>query len=418
MHFLGFFPPPTVGERIRIILCDNIHLYAITLLKKEIMADKRDYYEVLGVPKGANESELKSAYRKLAKKYHPDMNPDNKEAEAKFKEASEAYSVLSDTDKRSRYDQFGHAGVDPNYGAGGGGYGGFTGGIDLEDILGSFFGGGFGGFGGSARQNPDAPRRGADLRVRLSLKFMEAAKGCTKTIQINKQETCSECSGSGAAKGTTPETCNECNGRGVVMQQQRTPFGVIQNQRPCPSCGGKGKTIKTPCSNCSGSGRVSRPKKLEVNIPEGINDDQSFALRGMGDAGINGGPAGDVIVVVSVAADKLFERDNYDVWVTIPVTFSQAVTGCELVVPSIEGKLQYNMPAGTQSGNVFRMRGKGVKYLNGRGHGDQYVKVIVEVPKRLTKDQRAALQAFEDTLKEDNYEQRKGFFKNLKDFFS
>ncbi len=382
------------------------------------MADKRDFYEILGVSRSASESELKSAYRKLAKKYHPDMNPDNKEAEAKFKEASEAYEVLSDTDKRSKYDQFGHAGVDPNFGAGGfgGGFGGGGfGGIDLDDILGSFFGGGFG---GSTRRNPNAPQRGADLRVALHLTFMEAAKGCKKNITINKQESCGDCGGSGAQKGSSPETCSECGGRGVVLIQQRTPFGVIQNQRPCQSCGGRGKTIKNPCSKCRGSGRVANPKTLEVNIPEGIDDDQSIALRGMGDAGINGGPAGDVIVVVSVAKDNLFERDNYDVWVKIPITYAQAATGCELVVPTIDGKVQYNVPDGTQSETVFRLKGKGIKYLNGRGHGDEYVKVVVEVPKKLNKEQRSALAAFEATLKDDNYEQRKGFFKNLKDFFS
>ncbi len=382
------------------------------------MAEKRDFYEVLGVSKNASEAELKSAYRKLARKYHPDVNPDNPEAEALFKEASEAYSVLSDSEKKARYDQYGHAGVDPSYGAGGGygGFGGgFGGGIDLEDILGSFFGGGFG---GSSRSNPNAPRKGSDLRVRVKVSFMEAAKGCTKTIKVNKQESCGTCSGTGAAKGTSPETCRECNGQGFVLSQQRTPFGVIQNQRPCTACGGKGKTVKVPCGTCNGNGRVTNAKTLEINIPEGIDDDQSMALRGVGDAGTNGGPAGDVIVTVSVDKDKIFERDNYDVWVTIPITFSQAVLGCEFIVPTIDGKVSYNIPAGTQSGNVFRLRGKGIKYLNGRGHGDQYVKVIVEVPKKLTKDQRAALQAFEDSMNDNNYEQRKGFFKNLKDFFS
>ena len=383
------------------------------------MADKRDYYEVLGVPKTASDDEIKSAYRKLAKKYHPDLNPGDKAAEEKFKEVGEAYEILSDKDKRARYDQFGHAGVDPNYGAGaGGGFGGgFGGGVDVGDLFGDLFGGGFGGFGGGRRANPNAPRKGGDIRVSLVLSFMEAVHGCTKTVSVNRQDTCPECGGTGAAKGTSPETCPDCHGSGYVTVQQRTPFGVMQSSQPCSRCGGKGKIIKSPCSKCHGSGKTSSTKRVEVKVPAGIDDDQSMRLTGLGDAGLNGGPSGDLIVIVTVRPDAMFERDRFDVHVTVPVTYSQAVLGAEVVVPTIDGKVQYTVPEGTQSGTTFRLRGKGIQYVNGRGRGDQYVKVVVEIPKKLTKTQRDALKKFEDTLKDDNYEQRKGFFKSLRDKF-
>ena len=386
----------------------------------ENMAEKRDYYEVLGIAKGASDDELKSAYRKNAKKYRPDLNHGDKKAEEKIKEVSEAYEILSDKEKRARYDQFGFAGVDPSYGAGqggyGGGFGGGFGGVDLGDIFGDLFGSGFG-FGGGTRANPNAPRKGRDVRISVGISFMEAVHGCKKTVTITRQETCPECGGSGAAKGTTPDTCPDCHGTGRVNVQQRTPFGVIQSQQPCSRCGGKGKIVKTPCSNCHGSGRVNVKKTLEVTIPAGIDDDQQLALRGMGDGGINGGPNGDLIVIVTVRPDPMFQRDGYDVYVTVPITFSQAVMGAEVVVPTVDGKVQYTVPEGTQSGTTFRLRGKGIPYVGGKGRGDQYVKVNVEIPKKLTKAQREALKAFEDTLKEDNYEQRKGFFKKLKDMF-
>ena len=381
--------------------------------------EKRDYYEVLGVSKTATEAEIKKAYRKLAMKYHPDYNPGDKEAEEKFKEINEAHEVLSDPEKRQRYDQYGFAGVDPNYGAGqGGGFGGGFGGVDLGDIFGDIFGGGFGGFGGgSARANPNAPRKGQDIRVRITLSFDEAVHGCKKNITITRQQQCTECNGTGAAPGTSPETCPDCGGRGYTIRQQRTPFGVMQSQQPCTRCGGKGKLVKNPCKSCHGSGKVATKKTLEVNIPMGIDDDQSFALRGMGDAGANGGPAGDVIVMVTVRPDDLFQRDGYDVWVTVPITFSQAVLGANVVVPTVDGKVEYQVPEGTQSGTRFRLRGKGIQYLNGRGRGDQYVVVEVEIPKKLNKTQRDALKNFESTLEDNNYEQRKGFMKKLKDMF-
>lgn len=383
------------------------------------MADKRDYYEVLGVSKNATADELKKAYRKLAKQYHPDVNPGDKTAESKFKEVNEAYEVLNDPAKRQRYDQFGHAGVDPSYGAGGaGGFGGFGGGgfggFDVGDIFESFFGGGFGGSGRT--RNPNAPIRGNDISVTVTLSFMEAAKGCKQTIQIQRLESCDTCGGTGAKKGTTPETCSECGGTGQVKVQQRTPIGVIQTTRTCTKCSGKGKVIRETCPGCRGMGRVRKSKTLEVSVPAGIDDGQTFVLRGQGDHGVNGGPAGDVNIMVSLRQDSLFERDGFDVWCDIPITFSQAVLGDEIVVPTIDGKVQYTVPEGTQSGTVFRLRNKGIPYVNGRGRGDQYVKVNIEVPRNLSGKQKDALREFERLTGDKNYEKRKGFFDTLKNF--
>ena len=389
------------------------------------MAEKRDYYEVLGLGKNATDAEIKSAYRKLAKKYHPDLNPGDKTAEEKFKEVNEAHDILSDPEKRKRYDQFGFAGVDPNYGAGqggGAGFGGFgAGGVDLGDIFGDIFGGGFGGFGGfggSSRANPNAPRKGHDIQASVILTFEEAAHCCSKKITLNRQQTCPDCNGSGCEAGSSPETCTQCGGRGYVVTQQRTPFGVMQSQQPCPHCGGRGTIIKNPCKTCRGTGKTSARKTLEVKIPAGIDDDQNIALRGQGDAGSNDGPAGDVIVHVTVKRDAVFERDGYDVYVRVPITYSQAVLGAEIEVPTVDGKVAQRIPEGTQSGTKFRLRGQGIQYLNGRGRGDQYVIVEVEIPKKLNRTQREALKAFEDSLKDENYEKRKGFFKNLRDRFS
>ena len=387
------------------------------------MAEKRDYYEVLGIGKNATDAEIKSAYRKLAKKYHPDLNPGNKEAEEKFKEVNEANDVLSDPQKRQRYDQFGFAGVDPNYaaanGGGAGGFGGGFGGVDLGDIFGDIFGGGFGGGfsgfgGGSSTRTANAPRKGHDIQASVILTFEEAAHGCSKKITINRQDTCPDCGGTGAAKGT----CPDCGGRGYVVTQQRTPFGVMQSQQPCSHCGGRGTIIRNPCKTCRGTGKTAARKSLEINIPAGIDDDQNIALRGQGDAGSNGGPAGDVIVHVTVKADPMFERDGYDVTIHVPITFSQAVLGDDVEVPTVDGRIVQHIPEGTQSGTKFRLRGQGIQYLNGRGRGDQYVIVDVEIPKKVTRAQREALKAFEDSMKEDNYEKRKGFFKNLRDRFS
>lgn len=376
--------------------------------------DKRDYYEVLGVQKGASEDELKKAYRGEAKKYHPDLNPGDKSAERKFKEVNEAYEVLSDSQKRARYDQFGHAGVDPNFGAGGGGaYGGagfdFT---DLGDIFEGFFGGGFG---SRSRANPNAPRRGGELHTSCTISFFEACKGVKKEINYTKMEACPDCHGSGAKPGTSPQTCSECNGQGQVRFTQRTPLGAMSSTRPCTKCGGKGKIITDPCGKCSGSGRVRTSKSIEINIPAGVDDGVPLTVRGHGDDGINGGPAGDLTVTVNVRPDTLFKRDGYDLWCDIPVTYMQAVFGDELTVPTIDGKVKYDMPEGTQPGTVFRLKNKGVQRLNGRGTGDLFVQIVVEVPKGLNGKQKEALKAYENQLNDKNYEKRKGFFDKLKD---
>ena len=360
------------------------------------MADKRDYYEVLGIKKGATDDEIKKAYRQMAKKYHPDLNPNDKEAEAKFKEVGEAYEVLSDPDKKARYDQFGHAGVDPNFGAGDG-FGGFSGGFDMGDLFSSFFGG-FGGFGGGSSRNPNAPQRGSDIQANLTISFDEAAKGCKKTVDVQRIEVCSECSGSGAAKGTQTQTCPDCNGRGQVSTQQRTLLGVMQVQKPCPRCGGKGHIIPTPCPKCRGTGRVRTPTKIEVNIPAGIDDRQAINIRGQGNKGMNGGPAGDLRVGVNVRNHPYFTRDGFNVWYEINISYAQAALGSEVIVPTIDGDVKYTIPSGTQPGTVFKLRDRGIPVLNGRGRGDQLVRVNVEVPKRLTEHQKELLRAFENDL--------------------
>ncbi|MBM6921711.1 molecular chaperone DnaJ [Phocea massiliensis] len=382
--------------------------------------EKRDYYEVLGVSKTATDDELKKAYRKLAKQYHPDLNPGDKEAEKKFKEANEAYEVLSDSTKRARYDQFGHAGVDPNYGAGGpgaggfGGFGGFDMG-DLGDIFEGFFGGGFG---SSRRANPNAPRRGGDLQTSCTISFFEACKGVKREISIQRMESCPDCYGSGSEPGHDAQTCPDCHGTGQVRVTQRTPLGSMTSSRPCSRCGGKGKIITNPCKKCNGNGRIRVTKKIEVSIPAGIDDGQTLAVRGQGDSGINGGPAGDLHVTVTVRPDTLFKRDGYDIWCEIPLTYMQAALGDELTVPTIDGKVKYTIPEGTQPGTVFRLRGKGVQNLNGRGRGDQYVEVTVEVPKGLSKAQKEALKNFDKLLTDEKqYTKRKGFFDKVKEMF-
>lgn len=379
------------------------------------MADKRDYYEVLGVSKGASDDEIRKAHRKLAKKYHPDLNRDNPEAAEKFKELNEAYEVLSDKDKRAKYDQFGFAGVDPNYGAGQGGFGGGFDMGDLGDIFGSFFGGGFGG--GSTRSRRNSPQRGETLQQRIMLSFEEAAFGCEKEITINRTETCEECGGSGAEPGTSPETCSNCRGSGVVTQTQRTPLGMFQTQGACPNCRGTGKIIRKPCKKCSGAGRVRKSKTLKVNIPAGIDDGQSIQLRGQGGAGVNGGPAGDVIVTISIRPHPIFTREGQDVVCEIPISFAQAALGDTLQVPTIDGKVSYDIPEGTQTGTVFRLKGKGIQNVNGRGRGDQYVRVNIEVPRNLTHRQKELLREFENSTTDENQTQRKGFWDKVRDAF-
>ncbi len=383
------------------------------------MADKRDYYEVMGVPRNATEDEIKKAYRKLAKQYHPDLNPGDKEAEAKFKEVNEAYEVLSDKDKRARYDQFGHAGVDAGFGGGAGGdpfSGDPFGGVDLGDIFSSFFGGG--GFGGGRRQaNPNAPRRGSDAETVLNISFEEAAKGCKKTITYARVESCPSCSGTGAEKGSQPKTCPQCNGTGQVRISQRTPFGVVQTSRGCDRCGGSGRIIENPCKNCGGTGRVKKQKTIEVTVPAGIDDEQVLNLGGQGNAGTNGGPSGDLHVYVNVRPHPIFERRGNDVWCEMPITFTQAALGAEVTVPTLDGRVSYQVHEGTQPGDVFKLRGKGIPQLGGRGRGDQYVRVTIEVPKNLSSKQKELLKEFDSSAEEKNYQKRKSFFDKLKDMF-
>ena len=373
------------------------------------MAEKRDYYEVLGIQKGASEDEIKKAYKKLARKYHPDMNPGDKEAEEKFKEVNEANEVLSDPEKKARYDQFGFAGVDPNYGAGAGGgtYGGGFDFGDLGDIFGSFFGGGFGG----QRRNPNAPQRGESIRASVSISFTEAAFGCEKSVTIERSEQCPTCKGSGCTPGTTPEICPDCHGSGTVQTRRQTPMGVFASNGPCRKCGGTGRLIHQPCSDCRGSGAVRKRRTIKVNIPAGIDHGQTISLRGQGGAGKNGGPAGDLLITVMVQPHEIFRRDGVDVFCEAPITFTQAVLGAELEIPTIDGKVKYSIPEGTQTGTVFRLKGKGVPVLNGRGRGDQYVTVVIETPRSLNKEQKEALRRFSETLGENNYEKRKSFFK-------
>ena len=375
------------------------------------MAEKRDYYEVLGIQKGASEDEIKKAYKKLARKYHPDMNPGDKEAEEKFKEINEANEVLSDPEKKASYDQLGFAGVDPNYGAGAGGAGGFGGGFDfgdLGDIFGSFFGGGFG---GGQRRNPNAPQRGESIRASVSVSFTDAAFGCEKSVTLERSEMCGTCKGNGCAPGTTPEVCPDCHGTGTVQVRRQTPMGVFASNGPCRKCGGTGRLIHQPCPDCRGGGTVRKRKTIQVTIPAGIDHGQTISLRGQGNAGKNGGPAGDLLITVMVQPHDLFRRDGVDVFCEAPITFTQAVLGAELEIPTIDGKVKYSIPEGTQTGTVFRLKGKGIPVLNGRGRGDQYVTVTIETPRNLNKEQKEALRKFSETVGENNYEKRKSFFK-------
>jgi molecular chaperone DnaJ len=383
------------------------------------VAEKRDYYEVLGVSKSATDEEIKKAYRNLAKKYHPDLNPGDKTAEAKFKEVNEAYEILSDKDKKARYDQFGHAGVDPNFGGGGGGGNPFQGaGFDINDIFGDdFIGSIFGGGRTSRRADPNAPTRGRDCEANLELSFEEAAKGTRKNVTYYQIENCPDCGGSGAEKGTHPVTCPNCNGTGQVRISSRSPFGVIQSTQTCDRCKGRGKIVNSPCHTCDGKGRIRKSATIEVNIPAGIDNDQILNVSGKGNAGSNGGPAGDLKLYVTVRPHPLFERRGNDIWCEMPITFTQAALGAEITVPTLDGKVSYRVREGTQPGDIFKLKGKGVPSLQGIGRGDQFVKMNVEVPKNLSKKQKELLQQFDSTEEEKNYQKRKTFFSKIKDIF-
>ncbi len=375
---------------------------------------KRDYYEVLGVSKGVSDDELKKAYRKLAKKYHPDLNPGDAAAEASFKEVNEAYEVLSDKDKRQRYDQFGHAGVDPNFNPGGGfgGFGGDFGDIDLGDIFGSFFGGGFG---GSRQQSRNAPRQGDSLRANLTITFEEAAFGCEKEINLTRSETCEDCGGSGCAAGTTAEICPQCRGTGQVRVQRGAGGMFFTSTVACDKCHGKGKIIHQPCTACHGDGTVRRQRKITVKIPAGIDNGQAISLRGQGAAGTNGGPAGDLIVSVTVRPHAKFRRDGTTILLEQPISFLQAALGAELTIDTIDGPVKYNLPEGTQTGTTFRLRGKGMPSVNGRGRGDQYVTVTVRTPTGLTAEQKEALRTFGTTMGENSQGTASGESKSIFD---
>ena len=378
------------------------------------MADKRDYYEVLGVAKGASDDEIKKAYRKAAKASHPDLHPDDKEAEARFKEINEAYEVLSDPQKRARYDQFGHE--DPRMGGGGAGYGGFGG---FEDIFDMFTGGGFGGgFGGGRSANrQNAPQRGSDLQYNLTLSFEEAAFGCKKEFKFQRNATCDVCGGSGAKPGTQPQTCSVCGGSGQQRVTMNSPFGQVQTMRTCQACGGKGKTIKDRCTKCSGSGFTRVTRTVTMNVPAGVDDGQNFkTIPGEGEPGRNGGPSGDLYVTCNVRPHKIFKRDRYDLYCDVPISFTQAALGGEIDVPTLEGTMKYNIPQGTQEGTSFRIRSQGIQQLRGTAKGDLYFTVHVEVPKHLGEKQKDLLRQFEDSLSGREYEKRKSFGEQVKSY--
>ena len=378
--------------------------------------NKRDYYEVLGLSKSASADEIKKAYRSLAKKYHPDMNPGDKDAEAKFKEVNEAYAVLSDDDKRQKYDQFGHAAFDPASGGGSGfggfgGFGGFDGGFDFSDFF-SFFGGGGG---RSSQSTRNAPQRGDDISTHITISFEEAAFGCRKEVNFARVEGCKECGTSGAAKGTKPETCATCKGRGHVTVQQQTIFGYTQTQKVCSSCRGTGKIVKTPCNNCNGKGYIKISKKLEVNIPAGIDTYQNIVLRGQGSAGRNGGPSGDLIIEVRVKTHDFFTREGTDLYCEVPISFTEAALGAEIKIPILGGGHEkITIPEGTQSGKSFTLRGKGIADINNpKRVGNLIFTVIIETPTGLSAEQKKILKSFEESFGGKSSTQREGFFKKI-----
>ncbi|MDR0818841.1 MAG: molecular chaperone DnaJ [Oscillospiraceae bacterium] len=368
--------------------------------------NKRDYYEVLGLSKGASDDEIKKAYRKLAKENHPDVNKGDKNAETRFKEIGEAYEILSDKDKRSRYDSYGHAGVDPSYGAGegGGGFGGFQGfsgfDFDLGDILGDLWGG------GSRRSNPNAPRQGESVRSAITIDFTEAVFGCKKDIQISRVESCPDCKGTGSAPGTTAEVCGQCKGSGTVTNRQRTMFGETLVSSPCTKCGGSGKIIHSPCPTCKGKSNIRRNRTLPIDIPAGIDDGQTLSMRGKGGHGSNGGPDGDLLVSIRVKPHEFFRRDGTTVYYKLGISFTQAALGDEVEVPILAeensaAKAKLKIPEGTQTGQIFRLQGKGVPHLRSTVRGDELVTVTVETPTNLTDAQKDLLRNFSELRGED-----------------
>ena len=387
------------------------------------MADKRDYYEVLGVDRGADDATLKKAYRKLAKKYHPDMNPGDKEAEQKFKEATEAYGILSDPEKRKTYDQFGHAAFE-NGGGGAGGFGGFDGfnfnGGDMGDIFGDIFGDLFGG--GRSRRANNGPMKGANLRAVVHITFQEAVFGCEKELELTLKDTCKTCGGNGAKPGTSPETCPKCNGSGQVVYTQQSMFGMVRNVQPCPECNGTGKIIKEKCPECRGTGYTSERKKISVSIPAGIDDGQSIRIREKGEPGTNGGPRGDLLVEVQVARHPIFQRQDMNIFSTAPITYAQAALGGAIRINTVDGEVEYEVKPGTQTDTKIRLKGKGVPPLRNKNvRGDHYVTLVVQVPTKLSEEAKEALRAFDAACGNrpagKAQEKKKSFMDKLKETF-
>lgn len=384
------------------------------------MADKRDYYEVLGVDKNASDAEIKKAYHKLAMKYHPDKNPGDKAAEEKFKEANEAYEILSDPDKKSKYDRFGFAGVDPSYGggAGQGGFGGFggfgnfgggfggAGGMGFDDIFDMF-----GGMAGGSRRRRGGPQKGRDLQKTVTIDFTDALFGCSRQIELNKDVKCKTCGGTGAKPGTSKKTCDQCGGSGQVTQVSNTPFGRFQNISTCPKCGGTGQVVETPCSDCGGTGRQRKTVKLKVDIPAGVDTDSIVTLRGQGEPGQNGGPDGDLYIVVNVRPHSTYRRRGNDLYLEMPITFEQAALGAKVQVPGFGESYSYTISPGTQTGSSFRLRGKGVPDVRTGRKGDLYVKVVVEVPTKLNRKQKKAVEEMAESLGDDAYPKKSKFDK-------
>lgn len=386
---------------------------------------KRDYYEVLGIDRGADEATIKKAYRQLAKKYHPDMNPGDKEAEKKFKEASEAYAVLSDSQKRAQYDQFGHAAFDQG-GGGAGGFGGFDFSGDMGDIFGDIFGDLFGG--GSRRRTNNGPMKGANVRTSVRITFSEAVFGCEKQLELNLKEECTSCHGTGAKPGTSPETCPKCGGKGQVMFTQQSLFGTVQNVRTCPDCGGSGKIVKDKCTGCGGTGYTTSRKKISVTIPAGIDDGQSIRIREKGEPGVNGGPRGDLLVEVSVQRHPIFQRQDMNIFSTAPITFAQAALGGDVRISTVDGDVIYTVKPGTQTDTKVRLKGKGVPSLRNKSiRGDHYVTLVVQVPTKLNEEAKEALRKFDaatdqslskgEKAEKAEKPKRKGFMDKLKETF-